>query len=205
MINQLFSIVEQHIQGSKYPQQFSVEYNSAPPNTFDEALNFVKRFTSQSGIQVPGRISAINSQSSVLVGGANTSTISQPGQITTTTTTTTTNEQQIANSGLVATTTVNGGLSSPLHYTLNPAVHQQQTSFVPQRSLRVIPAPQSALLTSVGSSQGFIQGGSQTFLPPPQQVIQQQQPIAIQRPIVQQSISLPPTQSTLKSVITSQQ
>jgi hypothetical protein len=220
MIDQLFSVVEQHIQGGRYPQRFSEEYNAARPTTFNQALEFVKGFTSVSGIQVPGRISAISSQSSVAVGAVNTSVISQPEQVvtTTTTTTTTTNEQVIGQSGgLVGTTSV----SSPLHYTLNPVVNQQQATFVPQRSIRVLPPPQPQpiLLTSVGS-QGIISGGSQTSLPqgsqtfipqrsqtfiPQQQTIVQPQQVSIQRPVVQQSISLPPTQSTLRSVVTSQQ
>jgi hypothetical protein len=86
MISQLFEIVERHIQGGLYPQQLKSAYAANPPSTFVDALNLIKGFTANSNIQVPGRVSVISSQASVV--GATPSVLSQPGQITSTITTT---------------------------------------------------------------------------------------------------------------------
>jgi hypothetical protein len=62
MIDQLFDIVEKHIQGGLYPQPLKAAYTANPPNTFADAFNIIKSFIATSSIQVPGRVSAISIQ-----------------------------------------------------------------------------------------------------------------------------------------------
>jgi hypothetical protein len=86
MVSQLFDVVEKHIQGGQYPQQFKAAYTANPPTTFVDALNFVKSFIATSNIQLPGRVSIISNSASLV--GATPSILSQPGQVTSTITTT---------------------------------------------------------------------------------------------------------------------
>lgn len=206
MIDQLFSVVEQHVQGGRYSEQFRAQYSTSPPSTFDEALAFVKRFTSQSGIQVPGRISVTSSHSSVPV-GASISAVSQPAPGLVATTTSVSTEQVASqSSGLFATTgPVVSGLPSLPHYNSGVQVQQLQTSFAPQRSVVVLPQSQSKIPTVGRSTHNIVTTGSQSFIPA-QAIVQAPSPVAIQRPVIQQSVSVPPpTQITPRTVIATQE